>query len=62
MEIEELRQVAKQGIAETQYNLGVCYYNGDGVVTNKAEAVKWFRILVKQGCVAEQYVLNTIAK
>ena len=62
MEIEELRQVAKQGIAETQYNCEVSNYNGDGVVTNKAEAVKWFRILVKQGCVAVQYVLNTIAK
>ena len=32
-----------------QYNLGVCYYNGDGVAQSYAEAVKWFRKAAEQG-------------
>ena len=28
---EELKKAAEQGDANAQYNLGVCYANGDGV-------------------------------
>ena len=32
--IHQLHQLAKQGNAEAQYNLGIAYYNGDGVAQN----------------------------
>jgi TPR repeat protein len=38
-----------KGDARAQYNLGVIYSNGQGVVKNKAEAVKWFRKAAEQG-------------
>ena len=44
-----------------QCNLGICYDYGKGVRMNKAEAVKWFRMAAKQGCVEAQYSLNAIA-
>ena len=40
---------AEQGYASAQYNLGLCYYYGDGVVENYTEAVKWIREAAKQG-------------
>jgi uncharacterized protein len=40
---------AEQGYAEAQYNLGVMYGNGNGVVQDYAEAVKWYRLAAEQG-------------
>ena len=37
------RQAAEQGDNFGQYELGKCYYNGDGIPQDLAEAVKWFR-------------------
>ncbi len=34
---------AEQGHAKAQYNLGVCYYKGQGVQQSYTEAVKWYR-------------------
>ena len=36
-------QLAEQGYAYAQYNLGVMYENGRGVRQDYAEAVKWYR-------------------
>ena len=33
---------AEQGDATAQYNLGVCYYNGQGVAQDNKKAVYWF--------------------
>ena len=35
--LEELRRSAEQGDAEAQFNLGVRYYSGDGVVQDSKE-------------------------
>lgn len=43
------RKAADQGFAESQFILGLCYYEGKGVEQNKAEAVKWFRKAAEQG-------------
>lgn len=40
---------ANQGDAAAQYNLGVCYYNGEGVTQNKTEAARLFRLAAAQG-------------
>ncbi len=40
---------ANQGDAAAQYNLGVCYYNGEGVTQNKTEAARLFRLAATQG-------------
>ena len=36
------RQAAEQGNAYAQNNLGVCYYNGEGVEQSYDEAVRWY--------------------
>ena len=46
---DDYRVEAEQGDAMAQYNLGVCYYNGEGVAQNYAEAVKWWSKAAEQG-------------
>lgn len=40
---------AERGDAEAQYYLGARYHNGEGVETDYAEAVKWYRKGAEQG-------------
>jgi len=40
---------AEQGDSDAQYNLGYMYYNGEGVVQDYKEAVKWYRKAAEQG-------------
>ena len=51
-------KAAEQGFAEAQYNLGVCYENGQGVAQNYAEAVQWYRKAAEQGDANAQYNLG----
>ena len=37
------RKAAEQDYAEAQYELGVCYYFGWGVMQNESEALYWYR-------------------
>ena len=36
------RKAAEQGHVESQFNLGVCYHNGDGVRKNYKKVVAWY--------------------
>ena len=47
--VDFFRKAAEQGHATAQYNLGVCYYNGQGVIQDYKEAVKWYRKAAEQG-------------
>ena len=47
--LQEWLPLAEQGDADVQYNLGWMYQNGEGVLQDYAEAVKWFRLSAKQG-------------
>jgi hypothetical protein len=47
--IEEWRKKAEQGEASAQNKLGTCYSNGEGVVKNEVEAVKWYSKAALQG-------------
>ena len=52
------RKAAEQNHAEAQYNLGVCYSNGQGVAKDEVEAVKWYRKAAEQNFAAAQYNLG----
>ena len=52
------RKAAEQNHAEAQYNLGVCYDEGEGVAKDQVEAVKWYRKAAEQNFAAAQYNLG----
>ena len=54
VDINALKKSAEQGEAKAQYNLGVCYYNGNGVEKDYQEAVKWYRKAAEQGIAEAQ--------
>jgi TPR repeat protein len=45
----EIKIKAEKGDAKAQFNLGICYYRGEGVTKDAAEAVKWYREAAEQG-------------
>ena len=45
----ETRVEAEQGVAESQYLLGVLYANGRGVTRDFPEAYKWLQLAAAQG-------------
>ena len=47
--VEWWTKAAEQGDATAQYNLGVCYENGDGVEKDSQKAVKWYKKAAEQG-------------
>ncbi len=57
-EPKSLRQRAEEGDPAAQNQLGTCYYDGDGVEQDYAEAVKWFRKAAEQGFAWGQYNLG----
>ena len=44
-----IRRSAEQGYTEAQYNLGRCYYNGEGVSQDYTQAVYWWSKAAEQG-------------
>ena len=51
-------KAANQGNAPAQYNLGVCYENGQGVVQNHEKAVYWYEKAANQGHAEAQHNLG----
>ena len=51
------KKVAEQGDRLAQYNLGMIYSLGEGVLQDYAEAVRWFKLAAKQGDSDAQYEL-----
>ena len=51
-------KLAEQGSTEAQYNLGICYDNGQGVEQSYEEAVKWYTLAAEQGLAQAQYNLG----
>jgi TPR repeat protein len=49
LDIEQWRTAAEQGDALSQYKLGLCYGNGDGVGEDEAKAVYWLTKSAEQG-------------
>ena len=58
VEIRKLIQLANQGNASAQVNLGVMYRNGQGVPQDDVQAVKWTRLAADQGNASAQVNLG----
>ncbi len=56
--IREWRPLAKQGVAEAQFELGLQYLNGDGVPHDDTKAMKWWRKAAEQGHAKAQFILG----
>ena len=56
--LDTVRQAADQGDAAAQYNLGRMYANGEGVLKDFAEAVRWYRMAAEQGLAMAQFNLG----
>jgi len=52
------RSLAEQGLAVAQFNVGLMYDMGQGVLQNHGEAVKWYRLAADQGRPDAQYQLG----
>ena len=46
---QEQFKAAEQGYDDTQNNLGIMYYKGEGVPQDDAEAYTWFAVAVANG-------------
>ena len=51
-------KAAEQGLADAQFNLGVCHYKGEGVVKDFVQAVSWWRKAAEQGHADAQFNLG----
>ncbi len=56
--LRHYRPLAEQGLAVAQFNLGLLYDLGQGVVQNQAEAMKWYRLAADQGRADAHYQLG----
>src|SRR5260221_14686965 len=56
----QLATVAATGDCEAQYQLGLLYARGQGVVPSIGDAVVWFRRAAEQGYAPAQYQLGTV--
>lgn len=56
---KKIKQKAEQGNAKAQYELGVMYYYGEGVLKkDEIKAVYWYQKAAKQGDADGQYELG----
>ena len=56
----ETKKMAEAGDASAQYNLGLMYRHGDGVLKDSFEAVKWYRKSAEQGYALAQLNLGVM--
>jgi TPR repeat protein len=47
--LREWTPLAEQGLAKSQYNLGLMYKKGTGILQDYKTAVKWYRLAAEQG-------------
>ena len=57
-DIDDCRVRAEQGNSSAQLNLGLMYDEGQGVLQDYKEAVKWYRLAAEQGYSKAQYNLG----
>ena len=58
--VEELLDMANDGIGSAQCLLGFKYLDGDGVEQDTSEAMKWFRMAAENGDAHASYTLGRI--
>ncbi|MEI7733750.1 MAG: protein kinase [Verrucomicrobiota bacterium] len=47
--VKKYLKLAEQGDSEAMFNVGRCYFNGQGVTTNQQEAAKWYQKAAELG-------------
>lgn len=60
--MKELIKQAEQGDTEAQFQLGLAYYNGDGINKNYSKAYYWFLKAIEQGNNDAQNYLENLMK
>ena len=58
--IEEVKAKAEAGDTDSEVELGLCYYKGEGVAKDQVEAVKWYRKAAEQNYAKAQYNLGSL--
>lgn len=58
--LADLREAAEKGDAVSQFNLGVRYSSGQGVVKNYTEALTWYRKAADHGYADAQYNIGVM--
>jgi hypothetical protein len=58
--LREIEPLAKQGDARSQYNLGLMYRKGEGVLKDDKTAMKWYRLAAEQGNTNAQFNLGVM--
>ena len=58
--LAEWKPLAEQGDTQAQSNLGFMYFNGEGVIKDDKEAVKWYGLSAEQGDAEAQYNLGNM--
>ena len=58
--LKEWQSLADQGNASAQYNLGLMYDNGRGVLKDYKQAAKWYQKAADQGLADAQYNLGVM--
>lgn len=53
---------ANQGNADAQYNVGLCYYYGDGVKQDYKEAMKWYELAGQKMSLWQKSCCGTVKK
>ena len=56
--VQQLLPLAEQGNANAQFGLGFMYGNGEGVLQDHKEAVRWYRLAAEQGEATAQFNLG----
>ena len=57
-DLRTTKQLAEQGYAKAQFNLGLIYDIGKGIPQDHKAAVKWFRLAAEQGNARAQHNLG----
>ena len=58
--LREWKPLAEQGNADAQFNLGLMYRKGEGVLQDYKTAVKWYKLAAEQGHASAQTNLGTM--
>ena len=58
--VELLSEAVRAKSLTARFNLGMAYYNGDGVVRNSFKAAQWLQVAEKQNFAEAQYVLGML--
>ncbi len=59
-ELEKIKSLAEQGLAEAQFVLGQIYHEGKGGVLDYREAIRWYLKAAEQGYALAQVYLGTM--